>query len=421
MPTDRMVKGVTRIEEAARLFYESLQLTRRETDLLPIQDCMDSVLAFDLIATDDIPNADKSAVDGYALQARDTFSASSISPTLLGLRSKILGSQLIVGRGEAVYVHTGAPLPRGSDAVVMIEFTEKVGPDTIEVYKAVAPGEDVSWKGEDVRKGEVVLREGTRLRPQDLGMLAALGLPSVQVYRKPLVGIISTGSELVSLNSEKRLDRVVDVNSIILSAMVAGCGGRSLPMGIVKDEFHEIKSRISEGLEKSDLLILSGGTSEGLADLTVKAIDSLGKPGVVVHGIAMRPGRPTALACLQGKPVISLSGYPVAAMMGFYLFVKPLLAKMLRTTDPLEPEVRARVTRRIASAPGLRSFVRVAVSKSGDDYIADPVRTTGSGILSSMIKANGLIVIPEDVEGVDENDEVDVKLFGPIGQRLGNS
>jgi molybdenum cofactor synthesis domain-containing protein len=203
--------------------------------------------------------------------------------------------------------------------------------------------------------------------------------------------------------------------------MIIECGGRPLPMGIVKDEFHEIRSRISEGLVKNDLLILSGGTSEGKADLTVKVIDSLGKPGVVVHGIAMRPGRPTALASIKGKPVISLSGYPVAAMMGFYLFAKPLLAKMLRTTDPLEPEIRARVTRRIASAPGLRSFVRVAVSKSGDDYIADPVRTTGSGILSSMIKANGLIVIPEDVEGVDENDEVDVKLFRPIGPRLGNS
>jgi molybdopterin molybdotransferase len=416
MPIDRMVRGVTRIEEAARLFHESLRLTRCETDLLPIKDCIDRVLGLDLIATDDIPNADQSAVDGYAVQARDTFGASSTNPALLGLRSKILGSPLSVKSGEAVYVHTGASLPRGSDAVVMIEFTEKVGLDTVEVCKAVAPGEDVSWKGEDVRKGEVVLREGTRLRPQDLGMLVALGIPSVQVYRKPLVGIISTGSELVPLGSKKALGQVVDVNSIILSAMVAECGARPLPMGIVKDEFHEIRSRISEGLEKSDLLILSGGTSEGKADLTVKAIDSLGKPGVVVHGIAMRPGRPTALASIQGKPVISLSGYPVAAMMGFYLFAKPLLAKMLRTTDPNEPEVHARVTRRIASAPGLRSFVRVAVSRSGDDYIADPVRTTGSGILSSMIRANGLIVILEDVEGVDENDEVNVRLFRPIGE-----
>ncbi len=421
MPTDRMVKGVTGIEEAGRLFHESLQLTRRETDLLPIQDCIDRVLAFDSIATDDIPNVDQSAVDGYALQARDTFGASSASPILLGLRSKTTGSQLTLSSGETAYVHTGAPLPRGADAVVMIEFTERVGPDTVEVYKAVAPGEDVSWKGEDVRKGEVVLREGTRLRPQDLGMLAALGLSSIQVYRKPLVGIISTGSELAPLGGKKTLGQVIDVNSIILSAMAIECGGRPLPMGIVKDEFHEIKSRISEGLVKSDFLILSGGTSEGKADLTVKVIDSLGKPGVVVHGIAMRPGRPTALASIQGKPVISLSGYPVAAMMGFYLFAKPLLAKMLRTKDPLEPEVRAKVTRRITSAPGLRSFVRVAVSKSGDDYVADPVRTTGSGILSSMIRANGLIVIPEDVEGVDENDEVNVRLFRPIGQRLGGS
>jgi len=414
MIPEKSRKKVTAIEEATRLFHQSLRLTRLQTEVTPVEDSLGRVLAADIIAGDDLPAVDRSAVDGYAVIADETFSASPNNPVLLRLTSLDPTSDSPLKAGEAAYVHTGSPMPGCSDAVVMIEFTNKIGPETIEVYKAVAPGDDVSWRGEDVRKGEIVLKEGTKLEPQDLGMLAALGLRKIQVYKRPAVGILSTGSELVPPGSEKRLGQVTDVNSIILSAMVRKSGGVSLPLGFVRDDFQSIRSRIMEGLEESDLLIVSGGTSEGQADLTVKAIDSLGERGIVVHGIAMRPGRPTALASVKGKPVINLSGYPVAAMIGFYLFGRPLLARMLRTAEDPEPHVRARVTRRIPSGAGLRSFVRVNVSKVGDMYLADPVRATGSGVISSMIRANGLLIIPEDVEGVDENEEVDVVLFRPI-------
>jgi molybdopterin molybdotransferase len=278
----------------------------------------------------------------------------------------------------------------------------------------VAPRDDVSWKGEDVRKGESIYSEGTRLKPQDLGMLAALHIPTFEVYKKPLIGILSTGSELIPLESERRNGKIVDVNSIVLSALVCESGCMPLRLGCVKDDFQAIRLKIKEGLEKSNLLLVSGGTSEGQTDLTVKAIDSLGKPGVVVHGVAMRPGRPTALASIEGKPIINLSGYPVAAMMGFYVFGRPLLKKLLGTKDDPVPKIRARVTRRIPSGSGLRNFVRVVVSRIEDKYVADPVRATGSGIISSMVKANGLVIIPEEVEGIDENEEVDVVLFNPI-------
>jgi len=409
-----MSRKITTIEEATRLFHQSLTLIRLQTEVTPIEDSLGRVLAVDIVAADDLPAVDKSAVDGYAVIAGATFSASSNNPVLLRLTSLDPTSDSPLKTGEAAYVHTGSPMPRGSDAVVMIEFTNKIGPETIEVYKAVAPRDDVSWRGEDVEKGEIALKEGTKLEPQDLGMLAALDLSKIQVYKKPVVGILSTGSELVSLGSEKRRGQVTDVNSIILSAMVRKSGGEPLPLGSVKDDFQSIRSQIMEGLEKSDLMVVSGGTSEGQADLTVETMDSLGEPGVIVHGIAMRPGRPTALASVKGRPVINLSGYPVAAMVGFYLFGRPLLARMLRTAEDPEPHVRARVTRRVPSGSGLRSFVRVTVSKLGDEYVADPVRATGSGVISSMIRANGLLIIPEDVEGVDENEEVEVALFKPI-------
>ncbi|MEM3018325.1 MAG: molybdopterin molybdotransferase MoeA [Candidatus Bathyarchaeia archaeon] len=405
---------VTAIEEAAKLFYGSLKLDRLQTEATTVENALGRVLAVDVVAPEDLPALDRSAVDGYAVIAQDTFGASPSNPVILRLASIDSKPDLHLRSGEAAYVDTGAPLPIGSDAVVMVEFTTKIGPDTIEVYKAVAPRDDVSWRGEDVKRGEIALKEGTRLEPQDLGMLVALGIGDVQVYKRPLVGVLSTGGELAPPGTDERPGRVTDVNSIVLSSMVKKYGGTPVLMGCVEDDFERIRSMIMDGLGRCDLMVVTGGTSEGQADLTVEAIDSLGKPGVVVHGVAMRPGRPTALASINGKPVINLSGYPVAAMIGFYLFGRPLLARMLRTPQDTDPCVRARVTRRVPAGSGLRSFVRVKVSRSGGGYSAEPVRSTGSGVISSMVNANGFLVIPEHVEGVDEGEEVDVVLFKPL-------
>ncbi|MBS7651032.1 MAG: molybdopterin molybdotransferase MoeA [Candidatus Bathyarchaeia archaeon] len=407
-------RRVMRIEEALKVFYRSINLARLDVETLPLKGALDRVTASDIAAPVDIPQFNLSAVDGYAVLASDTFGASPANPVILKIKEPRDGVYLSLRSGEAAYVSTGSPIPAGSDAVVMLEYTKKIEQDIIEVYKAVSPGEDVSWRGEDVRKGETVLREGVRLKPQDLGMLASMGFTSVNVYRRPVVGIISTGSELVPLGSERRFGRVIDVNSIILSAMTIDYGGEPLPLGIVEDDFEKLRSKIRIGLAKSDILVLTGGTSVGKADLTVGAIDSFGPPGIVVHGVAMRPGRPTALASIESKPVINLSGYPVAAMIGFYVFGKDLISRMLRTVDEPEPHVFAKVTRRIPSPPGIRSYVRVNVLRRGSDLIAEPVRSTGSGIISSMVRANGLLVIPEDVEGVDEGEVVEVVLMRSI-------
>ncbi|MEM3048988.1 MAG: molybdopterin molybdenumtransferase MoeA, partial [Candidatus Bathyarchaeia archaeon] len=218
-------RRVMRIEEALKVFYRSINLARLDVETLPLKGALDRVTASDIAAPVDIPQFNLSAVDGYAVLASDTFGASPANPVILKIKEPRDGVYLSLRSGEAAYVSTGSPIPAGSDAVVMLEYTKKIEQDIIEVYKAVSPGEDVSWRGEDVRKGETVLREGVRLKPQDLGMLASMGFTSVNVYRRPVVGIISTGSELVPLGSERRFGRVIDVNSIILSAMTIDYGG----------------------------------------------------------------------------------------------------------------------------------------------------------------------------------------------------
>jgi molybdopterin molybdotransferase len=414
MPSPTKSHGMRKIDDALEMFYRSIKMDILDTENLTIKNSLDRVLACDIIAGYDVPQTNQSAVDGYAVSAEDTFSASPSNPILLRLKTKSTNSDFTIRSGEAIYVPTGAKMPNGSDAVVMVEYADVIQPDIIQICKSVPPGEDVSWKGEDVREGEPILKIGMKVKPQDLGMLAALKIRSVEVFKKPKVGILSTGNELTPLDSNNNDDKTIDINSHVLEAMTIKIGAEPILLGLVEDDYENLRNKISESLEKIDLLIVTGGTSKGIFDFTVKAIDSLGKPGVIVHGVAMKPGRPTALASISGKPIINLSGYPVAAMIGFYVFVRPLIAQMLGSTYELEPMVRAKVTRRIASNVGIRSFVRVKVSNIDGEYIAEPVRTTGSGILSSMIYANGLLVIPEDIEGIDENQEADIILFRPI-------
>lgn len=405
---------MVKIDEALEMLYGSIRMDILDSEILPIKSALNRVLVCDIKAKYDLPQNNQSAVDGYAVSAIDTFNASPCNPILLRLKSRATNSDFTITSGEATYVPTGAPIPKGSDAVVMVEYTDAIQPGMIQICKSVPPGEDVSWKGEDVNQGEPILKKGMKLKPQDIGMLGALKIRSVEVFKKPKIGILSTGSELTSLDSNNQEGKIVEINSLVLAAMTIDIGAEPVLLGLVKDEYEHLREKISESLEKIDILIVTGGTSAGLFDFTVKAIDSLGDPGVIVHGVAIKPGRPTSLASIDNKPIISLSGYPVAAMIGFYVFARPLIAKMLGSTYELEPRVRARVTRRIASNVGMRSFVRVKVSDTHGKYVAEPVRTTGSGILSSMIHANGLLIIPEDIEGIDENQEVDIILFRPV-------
>jgi molybdopterin molybdotransferase len=399
---------LTNIDEAFSMFLKKLKPERLGPERISIHAALGRVAAEDVLAENDLPHFDRSAVDGYAARARDTFEASQFSPKILKLTENEE-----IHENESREIWTGNPLPKGADAAVMLEYTKRVG-GKIEVRIAVTPGENVSKIGEDVQKGKVAIKAGTRLKPHHLGLLAALGATYVKVVKKPKVAIVSTGNELVELGHKAAPNQIVNTNKLIFFSICQELGAEPSDLGIAKDNLKEISAKIREGLEKADVVITTGGTSVGYLDLVPTAVNQIGTPGVIVHGIAMRPGMPTALAILQGKPIFILSGNPVAAMIGFEVFTRPLLLKLLGVDSEPRPVLKARLTRRVASALGRRVFLRVSVFERDGEFFAEPVRIKGSGVLSTMTKANGYVTIPENREGLEKGELVIVHLFDKI-------
>ncbi|MDH5779340.1 MAG: molybdopterin molybdotransferase MoeA [Candidatus Bathyarchaeota archaeon] len=401
---------LTNIDDALSIFLRKLKPKRLEPEQVQISMGLGRVTAEDVVAENDLPPFDRSAVDGYAVRAQDTFGASQFKPRMV----RVIKDEKIDEK-EAREIWTGNPLSGGADSVIMLEHTKRKDGE-IEVWNPVTPGENVSKMGEDVRKGQIAVKSGTRLKPHHIGLLAALGMTHVAVVRKPTIAILSTGDELVDLGHKPKMNQVMDVNRLILSSMCQELGAEAIDLGIAKDDISEIGARIREGLGKADMLITTGGTSVGYDDFVPTAIDQMGRPGVVVHGIAMRPAMPTALAIVQGKPVIVLSGNPVAAMIGFEVFVRELVLRLLGIESEPRPMLRARLTRKVPSALGRRVFLRVQVFEKDGAFWAEPVRVKGSGILSTMTKANGYVMIPETREGLDRGESVTVHLFDRIGK-----
>lgn len=409
MPRLKGFEKLVTIDEALSTFLQKIKLERLGSVRTSLHEALGCVTAEDIVAEEDLPPFDRSAVDGYAVKAHNTFGASSFSPRVLQLTKKET-----IGENEARQIWTGNPLPKGSDAVLMLEYTKRVE-DQVEVLSSVTPGENVSKRGEDIQRGEVAIKIGTRLKPHHIGLLAALGTTHVNVVEKPRVAILSTGSELVELGQKPQPNQIIDVNRLILSGMCLELGAEPLDLGIAKDNLDEISAKIQEGQKKADVIVTTGGTSVGYTDVVSTAINQLGAPGVVAHGIAMRPGMPTALAILQNKPVVVLSGNPVAAMVGFEVFARPVLLKLLGMESEPRPMVKARLTRRVPSALGKQVFLRVQVFERGEEFLAEPVRVKGAGVLTTMTKANGYVIIPENREGLEEGEIVIVHLFDTMG------
>jgi molybdopterin molybdotransferase len=279
----------------------------------------------------------------------------------------------------------------------------------------MTPGENVSKQGEDIQKGDVAARAGTRLKPQHLGLIAALGISKVSVYDKARVAVLTTGNELVELGNRIEESQIFDTNKLVLSALCSDLGAEPLDLGIAKDDVDDISEKLKVGLGKSDVIITSGGTSVGGSDFVPDAVGRLGKPGVIVHGVAMRPAMPTALAAVNGKPILILPGNPVAAIIGFEVFARPLICRLLGMKQA-EPRiaVQARMTRGIATALGRRNFVRVRVFRHNDELLAEPISARGSSMISTMTKANGFVTVPENREGLEEKELVSVNLFDVV-------
>ena len=370
-----------------------------------LEDALYRVLARDVSADIDIPGFDRSTVDGYAVTAADTTGASEAIPAMLqclgriGMGSTDAGS---ISPGSCRYVPTGGALPRGANAVVMIEHAELIGDDTL-VHRPVAPGENVVFRGEDFRAGEVVLERGRVLSPRDIGVAAAVGADRVSVVTPPVVGIISTGNELVPATGVPGPGEVRDANSYLAGAFVAERGCRPVYFGIVRDEREALKSAVSSALDRCDAVLVSGGSSKDERDNTAAVIADLGE--VLVHGIAIAPGKPTIIGTARGKPVIGLPGHPASAFVVLVAIVDHLLAAM-RTTAVSRRTLRARLTQNVPSTRGREDYIRVRVR----DGEAVPVFGK-SGLLNTLVQSEGLVRIPATSEGLEVGEEVEVILW----------
>ncbi|KPJ51525.1 molybdenum cofactor biosynthesis protein [candidate division TA06 bacterium DG_24] len=404
-------KVITR-EKAQGLYSE---LSPLETERLPIEDTLGRILAEDVHSGIDVPHFRRSNMDGYAVRAEDTYLATETSPIELKLTGVVeMGKEadVSVSPGSAVHIATGGMLPHGSDAVVMLEYTEQLDEDTIEIRRAAARGENVVSIGEDVKRGELLLGKGSRLRAQDIGALASIGVTKVLVYRRPRVAVLSTGDEIVPPDAEPRPGQVRGINLFVLSALTSEYGGIPIDFGLIRDDYETLRAKVAEALDTCDVVAISGGSSVGNRDITLSVIRSFEPEGVLAHGVAIRPGKPTILALINGKPVIGVPGHPVSATVVFDILVRPVIDRMMGCAEGAGERltVRARLSRNVASPSGREDYLRVTLRREGDEWWADPVLGK-SGAIRTLVKANGLVRIPLESEGLERGEWVEVRVF----------
>ena len=373
-------------------------------------------LAEAVVAPEDVPGFTRSTVDGYAVAAADTFGAQEGMPALLESRGEVLMGQQApaINRGQCLLVHTGGMLPAGADAVVMIEDTEAIGDAaaTVQIFRQVAPGENVIHKGEDLTRGDIVFTPGTCLRAPELGVLASLGITRVKVYRAPVIGLFSTGDELVPCETrELPPGRIRDSNAIALAYLAHQAGAEVIHGGILNDSYPVFLEKTRALLPRVDCLVLSGGSSVGTRDFTAQVMRELGEPGLLVEGISIQPGKPTLLASCGGKPVLGLPGHPVSALLIFSLFGIAILNRLTgRARRRYQHTVKAVLARNIASRAGRIDYVRVKLAEDGTGLKAIPVFGR-SGMLRTLAEADGLIAVPAEKEGLLQGESVEVLLW----------
>jgi molybdenum cofactor synthesis domain-containing protein len=377
-----------------------------------IEDALGLALAEDVISPLDVPPFDRAAYDGFAVRASDTFGADDEHPKSLRLVGRLeagMWPRKKIRRGECMEITTGAPIPRGADAVVMTERAAGNGKNIL-VYRAVAPGENVAERGADIRRGQVVVKRGKRINVRDVGAMAAVGVSTVHVFSKPLVAVISTGSELLEPGERLRRGKIYDANGFALSQAVKSCGGEPVRLGIVPDRPSEIRSRVEKALRTCDVLLVSGGSSAGRGDVVPDVVARMGEPGVLVHGLALKPGKPTFIAVIDGKPIFGLPGYPVSALMVFDQLVAPYLRRLAGLEQPERASTRARLACKINSVRGRRELIPVKLSKQRGRLQAVPLMK-GSGAIISLSTADGYIEVPSQQTLVEEGELAEVKLF----------
>jgi len=401
--------GKGRRQEAGEKGAESFPLPRN-IETIPLLEANNRVLAQDVYSQEDVPNFNRSTMDGYGLDARDSFGASSNMPAYLNIIGDVFmgeATTLKLSSGEVARIPTGGMLPDGANAVVMIEHSHEIDSKTIEIQKPVAIGENTVCVGQDIKKGNLLFSTGRLLRAYEIGALAAIGQTEVVVYQRLRVGIISTGDEIVPSRILPKPGQVRDISSSLLGSKLLELGAIPEFYGIVQDRVELIRDAITTSVAKNDMVLICGGSSVGTRDLVVDAISSMGK--ILIHGVAMRPGKPTIITQIKGKPVIGLPGHPASSTIVFLVLVQPLLA-CLQNTSLKQWHITAITSRNIPSGSGREDYVRVKIREEDGRYLAEPVFGP-SGLISPVFESNGLIKIPIDCEGLDTGQETRVMLI----------
>jgi molybdopterin molybdotransferase len=401
------------LDEAKTLIYRHVPINSIFTETVALENAVGRIAAQDMIAAEDLPPFTRSTVDGYAVNSRDTFGAGEASPAWMSLAGEIAMGETAsheLKAGQTMAIPTGGMLPAGADAVVMVEHTELTDDrETIFVCKPVAPGENVIFHGEDIQHSSIIVKQGSVISLYGIGALAACGFEHVQVYRRPRISIISTGDELVTIGSRPKPGEIRDVNSYTLSVMLEQAGCEIHRAGIIKDCYQDIYCALSQAAATSQLVVISGGSSVGARDHTVHAIKALGNPGIIFHGLAVKPGKPTIFGVAGSVPVFGLPGHPVSAMMICEQIVIPTVDRIMGRVCRSAPVIRAKMARNIPSAPGRDDFVNVRVMKCGEEYFAEPILGK-SGLISILLSSDGVIRIGQDKSGLYKDELVDVIL-----------
>ena len=399
--------------QALRVLLDRLE-PQIEAENVAAYESLGRVTAAEVLSAADLPAFQRSTMDGYSVRSADTFGATESLPAFLDVVGDVaMGAKpsVTLDAGQAARAYTGGMLAVGADAVVMVEHTQPIDDRSIEVLRPAAPGENVNQVGEDIRAGDVVFHPGHEVRPQDVGGLMALGVDRVTVARRPRVAVVSTGDELVPPESTPAPGQVRDVNTYTLSALIERAGGVPVRVGLLPDDFEEQRTAAVEGLARSDMLIFSAGSSVSVRDMTAQVFASVGEPGVLVHGISFKPGKPTILALLDGKPAIGLPGNPVSAAVVFDMIAAPVVrALMGGTPAKWRPSVRAALARDVPSQTGRQDTVQVSLDELDGVVTAEPVFGS-SNLVYTMVRADGHVTVPIDRGGLYAGQEVEVTLY----------